>query len=146
MITDDRLKFARRCPAHSAWQEDVPRFFTPETREQLLERGRIEFGADQPPLARIRTPNARATFLISQLDPEAPHIAFGLADMGRGPEIGEIDLNDLAYALLADGWTVTPDTDYRAPSDRLSDLLLADTPRIAKRPRSQPGRRGAGNR
>lgn len=123
MLTDDRLKFARRCPAGSRWQTDTPRFFTPETAQRLRDQGDRDFGGDVVPAARIRLPHTDAVFLIGALHPRHTHLAFGLVDLGLGPEIGEIDLADLALTLNEAGWTLEPDTDFDAGDARLSDYL-----------------------
>ena len=123
MHTDDRLKFARRCPAGSRWQTDTPRFFTSDAAQRLREQGSRDFGADVVPAARIRLPNAPAVFLVTALHPEHGHLAFGLVDLGLGPEIGEIDLADVARTLIDAGWTLEPDTDFEPGDARLSDYL-----------------------
>jgi hypothetical protein len=48
------------------------------------------------PVVKLFYPAGAATWLISEIDPENPSQAFGLADLGQGhPELGYIDLNEL---------------------------------------------------
>lgn len=49
---------------------------------------------DPPPVVKLFTPNAGATWLLSELDAEG--IAFGLCDLGLGfPEVGYVSLAEL---------------------------------------------------
>ncbi|CAA2109740.1 DUF2958 domain-containing protein [Variovorax paradoxus] len=49
---------------------------------------------DPPPVVKLFTPNAGATWLLSELDAE--DIAFGLCDLGMGfPELGFVSLAEL---------------------------------------------------
>jgi hypothetical protein len=123
MLTDDRLKFARRCPVNSPLQTDTPRFFETSTRARLDAAGADGFHEALRPLARIRLPNAQATFLVAALDPADATRAYGISQLGGHAEIGEIDLIALAEYLLEDGWTVEPDTDYAGDARALSDVV-----------------------
>jgi hypothetical protein len=78
---------------------------TPEIREQLLRNGRIRLecqlrGEDEPdfvPVVKLFTPDAGCTWLLTELEPEEPDIAFGLCDLGMGfPELGSVSLTELA--------------------------------------------------
>lgn len=63
-------------------------------REQLAEDGKAE--ADFYPVAKIFTPDAGCTWLLTELDPEDPDIAFGLCDLGLGcPELGAVRISEL---------------------------------------------------
>lgn len=45
---------------------------------------------------KLFTPDAACTWLLSELDPENPDIAFGLADLGMGcPELGRVSISEL---------------------------------------------------
>ena len=74
-------------------------FITPELREQLLANGRrsIEDECFDPcPVLRLFTPDAGATWLITELDPDDHDHAFGLCDLGLGfPELGYVSLVEL---------------------------------------------------
>lgn len=70
---------------------------TDEQRAQLLANGRMSMTAedfDPPPVVKLFTPNAGATWLLTELDSE--EIAFGLCDLGQGfPELGYVSLQEL---------------------------------------------------
>src|SRR3954462_6503601 len=52
---------------------------------------------DPPPVVKLFTPDAGATWLLTELDPEDPDRAFGLCDLGLGcPELGYGSLGELA--------------------------------------------------
>jgi hypothetical protein len=52
---------------------------------------------DPPPVVKLFTPDAAATWLLSELDPDDPDRAFGLCDLGLGcPELGYVSLAELA--------------------------------------------------
>ena len=78
--------------------------FTPEIAARLLENGRKNAQRiatdgntiDFCPLVKLFTPDAACTWLLSEIDPEDPDIAFGLCDLGMGfPEIGSVSLAEL---------------------------------------------------
>ena len=49
---------------------------------------------DPHPVVKLYVPGSGATWLLSAVDPRAPGIAFGLADLGF-PEVGYISLEEL---------------------------------------------------
>src|SRR6185312_3773633 len=52
---------------------------------------------DHPPVAKLFTPDANATWLISAVDPDDPDRLFGLCDLGLGfPELGYVSLLELS--------------------------------------------------
>jgi hypothetical protein len=69
-------------------------------RRILLENGarRQAGGAiDAPPVVKLFTPDANATWLLVELDPEDPDLAFGLCDLGLGePELGSVRISELS--------------------------------------------------
>lgn len=73
--------------------------FTKTQTEKLLRNGReqAETGeADHTPVVKLFNPTGAGTWLITELDPEDPDRAFGLADLGFGtPELGWIYLPEL---------------------------------------------------
>lgn len=77
---------------------------TDELKEQLLANGRQQApvrGSDDEidffPVVKLFTPDAGATWLLSEIDPEEPDLAFGLCDLGLGfPELGLVSLSELA--------------------------------------------------
>lgn len=76
---------------------------TPALRERLLENGRVqapvrgtEAEIDFMPVVKLFTPDGGCTWLLSELDPDDPDIAFGLCDLGLGfPELGSVSLAEL---------------------------------------------------
>lgn len=83
---------------------------TDSERQQLLANGRaqrqaIRYGAgdcipaDLHPVVKLFTPDAAATWLLTELDPDDEDLAFGLCDLGLGsPELGYVRLSELANA------------------------------------------------
>ncbi len=77
---------------------------TQDLRNQLLANGRqqrdLRGGEDEidfVPVVKLFTPDANATWLLTEIDPEDPDIAFGLCDLGFGcPELGSVSLTELA--------------------------------------------------
>lgn len=97
---------------------------TDEQRAQLLVNGQItaESGGHDPlPVVRLFTPDAHATWLLSELDPTDGDTAFGLCDLGIGtPELGHVKLSDLASIVGPLKQHVMCDRYFR-PTRSLSD-------------------------
>ena len=80
------------------------KLLTKSITEALLRNGRIRQAlaiegkaeADFIPVVKFFTPDAGCTWIITELDPDEPDIAFGLADLGMGcPELGYVSLSEL---------------------------------------------------
>lgn len=73
---------------------------TDEQRAQLLANGRASAEGqdiDPTPVVKLFTPDAHATWLLTELDPEDGDTAFGLCDVGIGmPELGTVRISELA--------------------------------------------------
>lgn len=77
---------------------------TDELKAQLLANGRQQAPVrgtdgeiDFHPVVKLFTPDAGATWLLTEIDPEEPDLAFGLCDLGLGfPELGSVSLSELA--------------------------------------------------
>ena len=70
------------------------RLITDEQRAQLLAKGQ---DIDPVPVVKLFTPDAHATWLLTELDPEDGDTAFGLCDIGIGmPELGTVRISELA--------------------------------------------------
>ena len=78
--------------------------FTKLIHDQLLRNGRCrteyaergETGPDFLPVVKLFTLDAACTWLLSEIDPEEPDIAFGLCDLGMGfPELGSVLISEL---------------------------------------------------
>lgn len=78
----------------------MQKFITDEQRAQLLVNGAARaqgHDIDPLPVVKLFTPDAHATWLLTELDPEDGDTAFGLCDLGIGmPELGTVLLSDLA--------------------------------------------------
>lgn len=89
-------------------------------RAALLANGRLQREAvgrslDFRPLAKAFTPDGSATWLLTEIDPDSPDIAFGLCDLGLGwPEIGYVSLADLGAVRGGLGLPVELDRYFRA--------------------------------
>jgi hypothetical protein len=75
-----------------------------EHYQQLLANGRATSAAyaegteppEHRPVVKLFTPDAQCTWLLSELDPDEPDIAFGLCDLGFGtPELGSVRISEL---------------------------------------------------
>ncbi|UTC29687.1 hypothetical protein BAJUN_00570 [Bajunvirus bajun] len=75
--------------------------FTQEQRTKMLANGAKSAASadgsfDAAPVVKLFTPDGGATWLLSELDPDRPDIAFGLCDMGTGfPELGSVSISEL---------------------------------------------------
>lgn len=94
------------------------KLLTTHLREQLLRNGRIRAalveqgkeGADFLPVVKLFTPDANCTWLLTELDPDEPDIAFGLCDLGMGcPELGIVRISELESVRGALGLPVERD-------------------------------------
>jgi hypothetical protein len=72
---------------------------TDEQRAQLLANGRARAegqALDPLPVVKLFTPDAHATWLLTELDPEDGDTAYGLRDLGLGmPELDTVRLSEL---------------------------------------------------
>ena len=94
---------------------------TKAQREQLLANGQAskatEGGIDHPPVVKLFTPWAGATWLLSECYPDDPDIAFGLCDLGLGfPELGDVRLSEIESLRGPGGIRVERDRHFQ--SDR----------------------------
>ena len=91
-------------------------FLTEKDREDLLANGKRQDGEqDFAPVVKLFLTGSAATWLLSELDPEDPDIAFGLFDLGHGfPELGSVRLSELAAARNKIGLGVEKDRHFEA--------------------------------
>ncbi|WP_298938011.1 DUF2958 domain-containing protein [uncultured Ruegeria sp.] len=85
---------------------------TSEQESQLLTNGKKQAAVrgtadeiDFEPVVKLFNPYGPGTWLLTELDPEQPDIAFGLADLGY-PELGSISMSELKewrHPLLGQG-------------------------------------------
>jgi hypothetical protein len=70
---------------------------------------------DPFPAVKLFTPWGAATWLLSELDPSDPDIAFGLCDLGMGfPELGSVRLSELESVRGPFGLSVERDLAFLA--------------------------------
>ncbi|MFE0757892.1 DUF2958 domain-containing protein [Inquilinus sp. NPDC058860] len=89
---------------------------TDAQRVELLANGtRTAAGEtiDPYPVVKLFTPDAGATWLLTELDPADPDLAFGLCDLGF-PELGSVRLSEIAAIRVALGLPVERDLFFRA--------------------------------
>lgn len=104
----DRLVLAERIQQFMGATLDRPQrtaglLFTDEQREQLLDNGRMQKVAEkcrEPidfyPVVKLFTPKAQAIWLLTELHPRDPDVAFGLCDLGVGfPQLGSVYVSQL---------------------------------------------------
>ena len=100
-------------------------------REQLLANGRAQQTAinggfdalDFHPVVKLFTPDANATWLLTELDTDG--LAFGLCDCGLGePELGYVHLEELDSLRGRMGLPVERDLHFEAdrPISEYTDL------------------------
>lgn len=73
---------------------------TAALRRQLLLNGhksRSQPDFDPVPIVKLFTPDGNTTWLLTELNPDNPDLAFGLCDLGLGsPELGYVSLAEIA--------------------------------------------------
>lgn len=91
---------------------------TDAQRAQLLANGRqslADEGFDPQPVVKLFTPDAGATWLLTEIDPDDDDHAFGLCDLGLGfPELGYVSLAELATLRGRLGLPVERDLHFKA--------------------------------
>lgn len=114
------------------------KLLTNTLRTQLLENGRRQHPVrgttdemDFVPVVKLFTPDASCTWLLTELDPEDPDIAFGLCDLGLGfPELGAVRISELDSVRGPMGLPVERDLYFTA---RQSLCEYAEAARVASR-------------
>ena len=79
------------------------KLLTKSIRDRLIANGELYERArslgddiDVMPVVKLFTPWGACTWLLSELDPTNPDIAFGLCDLGMGcPELGAVSISEL---------------------------------------------------
>lgn len=96
---------------------------TNEQREQMLANGRdsaqriaIDGNTrDHKPVVKLFTPWGGCTWLLTELDPENPDIAFGLCDLGMGcPELGNVSIEEIESVTGPFGLRIERDEHFTA--------------------------------
>jgi hypothetical protein len=103
---------------------------TVEDGDQLLANA-IAGDRDHPPVVKLFTPDANATWLIGEVDPDDADRLFGLCDLGVGhPELGYVSLTELSALRGPLGLAVERDEHFQ-PKQPLS--VYADEARAKGR-------------
>lgn len=101
-----------------------------EQRAMLIangERSARDEQQDPFPVVRLFTPDAGATWLLSELDPDDHDRAFGLCDLGLGfPELGYVSLAELGTVRGCLGLAVERDIGFVAKMSLQAYASLAD--------------------
>lgn len=84
--------------------------------DQLIENGKHENrGKDHFPVVKLFMPGSGCTWLLTEIEPEEPTIAFGLCDLGMGfPELGYVDLEEISNVKNRLGLNVERDLYFKA--------------------------------
>ena len=99
------------------------KLLTDTIRQQLLRNGQLrrtlaqdgKTGLDFIPVVKLFTPDAGCTWLLTELDPDAPDIAFGLCDLSMGfPELGSVRISEIAAVRGVLGLPVERDLHFAA--------------------------------
>ena len=115
------------------------KLLTQELQRRLIQNGAIrrrldEEGEADPdfiPVVKLFTPDAACTWILTELDPDDPDIAFGLCDLGMGfPELGSVFVPELESVRGRLGLPIERDLHF-APTFTIS--VYADAARIAQR-------------
>lgn len=87
---------------------------TVEDRVKLLVNALAD-GHDHEPVCKLFTPDANATWLLTECDPDEPDRLFGLCDPGLGcPELGFVSLAEIMEVRGALGLPVKRDITFVA--------------------------------
>jgi hypothetical protein len=104
-------------------QEASMELLLPEHRKQLLRNGQFnairsergEFEIDYMPVVKLFCPWGGGTWLLTELDPDNPDIAFGLCDLGFGfPELGSVSLTEMQEITGPGRLTIERDLHFQA--------------------------------
>lgn len=91
---------------------------TETQRMQLLVNGQQSLdneNFDPPPVVKLFTPDAGATWLLTEIAPDDHDHAFGLCDLGQGfPELGYVSLAELQSVRGPLGLPVERDLHFAA--------------------------------
>ncbi len=95
---------------------------TADLRARLLQNGRLmqqfagtEAEPDFLPVVKLIAPDAGCTWLLTELDPDDPDIAFGLCDLGMGcPELGYVRITEIESVRGVLGLPVERDLQFVA--------------------------------
>jgi hypothetical protein len=95
------------------------KLITKEQRAKLIANGKQTSldgdGRYHKPVVKLFLPGSGATWLLSELDPDDPTIAFGLCDLGLGEtELGYVSITELESVRSRMGLKVERDLYFEA--------------------------------
>ena len=98
------------------------KLFTKDIYQRLIRNGQQQQQAedkghsiDFAPVVKLFTPDANCTWLLTEIDPDVPDLAFGLCDLGMGfPELGSVSISELESVHGALGLPVERDKFFSA--------------------------------
>ena len=94
------------------------KLITQEQQNQMIKNGmqtKLDHIGNHWPVVKLFMPDGAATWLLSELNPEEPDIAFGLCDLGLGfPELGYVRLSKIASIRGMLGLPVERDLGFKA--------------------------------
>jgi hypothetical protein len=133
------------------------KLFTKEIAEKLAANGRAQDAVrgtedeiDFAPVVKLFTPDANCTWLLTEIESEAPEIAFGLCDLGMGfPELGNVSLAELAALRGKLGLPIERDRHFKAThplsvyadAARQGDAITEDPQKLAQAAAAQEDER-----
>ena len=88
------------------------KLLTADIRKKLLRNGKHRQQREQEdkpepdfwPVVKLFTPDGGCTWLLTEIDPDDPDIAFGLCDLGMGcPELDSVSLSEIELAAEVSG-------------------------------------------
>jgi len=95
-------------------------YTTPQYQKLVKNGSPKNRDQDHFPVIKLFLPGRNCTWLISELDPQQPNVAFGLCDLGIGfPELGYVDLQEITAVKNRFGLSVERDLCFD-PKYRLS--------------------------
>jgi len=83
------------------WFIEAQVLLTQDARKQMTDNGRqrLSRGLDKGdfvPVVKLFTPDANCVWLLTELDPDDPDLAYGLCDLGMGfPELGYVRMSEI---------------------------------------------------
>ena len=108
------------------------KLITAQQRKRLIANGEASMmdpNFDAAPVVKLFTPDAQATWLLSEIDPDEQDRAFGLCDLGMGtPELGYVSLSELASIRGKMGLPVERDRSF----DDQTKFPMSDYMRFAR--------------
>ena len=113
------------------------KLFTQSIYQRLIRNGKLSAASSQKgrpepdfiPVVKLFTPDAQCTWLLTELDPKDPDLAFGLCDLGLGfPELGTVSVAELESVRGPLGLAIERDRHFH-PVKTLT--AYADEARIA---------------